>query len=269
MNQATVLPLPAPGSGPAPPVDRSQINAIVQSTVNLGKVDDVTSLIDSLNALINTNTIVATMLGDSRCVNDLGLGDLMKYLDKVVDLMLGLKDWCVNHPVVVGQIPSGPSRQPNILGVLINLGLSNLLTVLHVDLDVVTDVDLQGLVNSLVQLVVNLQTDSESTSLPASPLSTSLPESSSGPSNNSIQDPVNELVQATAYLIQFLMNANLLARVNALLNVSTLLGVNLGNLGLDKLVKQMDDIVNTALGVKSWCRNHGNYSVPSAVLESV
>ena len=279
--------LPAPGSGPAPPIDRNLINAIVQATADLLEAKNVASLINSLNVLINTNAVVTSTLGDCECVDDLGLGELVKDLDKVVDSTLGLKDWCADHPVVVGPIPSGPGTpspsggRPNILGIPIDLGLDNLLTLLGVDLstvsDVDVDVDLQGLVNSLVQLVAGLQTDStslpassSSTSLPESPSSTSLPETpsstslpgSSDPSNDSVQDLVATLVQATGYLLQSSTNADLLASVNAVLDVSTSLGVDLGDLGLDDLVKQVDDIVDTALGVKAWCGDNGNATSP-------
>jgi hypothetical protein len=245
-----VLPVPASRSGPPLSVDEHLVDAIVQATANLLNSADVSSLLDNLSVLIDINSLVASTLAGCDCVANLGLVKFMDSLNKVLGATLALKDWCAYHPVVVEQTPSGPQAgssssvpdpQPhgsnNILGIPIDLGLSDLLAALGLDVksNIDANVQLQDAVNSLVKLILDLQNDS--TSLPLSP-SSSL---------------VNAVVQATGSLLQSLTSFEFYSNVDALLKATARLGDALSvDLGLGHLANDVNDILNAALVVKSY-----------------
>lgn len=269
--------LAAPGRlpGPVPPIDENLVDAIIQATASLLKSAYVSSLLVNLNMLIDVNSLVASTLAGCGCVDDLGLAKFVEDLEKVIAATLATKDWCAHHPVVVGPSSgSGPSSNmpsphahghDDILGVPIDLGLEDLLTDLGLDVkgDVDTNVELQGFVNSLVQVVLDLQGDSAS--LPSSP---SLPpHPSTGPHDPHAvvsQGLVDAVIQATGSLLYSATDSELLSNVDALLKINAVLGNALSgcecvdDLGLGHLVEDVEQIVKAALAVKNWCNGHGS-----------
>jgi hypothetical protein len=258
-SPSIVLPVLASISVPLPPVDEHLVDAIIQATANLLQSAYVSSLLDNLSALIDVNSLVANTLAGCDCVEDLGLARFIENLNKVLAATLGVKDWCAHHPIVVGPTPSGSSSVPgphshghnDILGIPINLGLDDLLAALglNVKSNVDANVELQDAVNSLVQLVLNLQ--SGSTSLPQSPSSPSL---------------VDALVQATGSLLRSLTGPELLFNIDALLQTTASLGDTLSGdgLGLGHLAEDVNEILKATLGIKSWCGDHGYSASPDS-----
>jgi hypothetical protein len=282
-------PLPAPSSDshsialPVPVhrselahVDGSLVDAIVQATANLLKSANLSSLLNNINALITVNSLAANTLASCGCVDDLGLARVVENLEKVLAATLRLKDWCAHHPVVVGPTPS--SNVPGlhhghdgILGTPIDLGLNDLLAALGLDVNSNADADLelQGLVNVLVQLVLNLRDDS--TSLPPSPPSPSHTSTGThGPPAVVSQNLIDAILQATGSLLRSLTGPELLSSVDALLDINVSLGDVLSgcgcvdDLGLGHLVKDVEAIVKAALAVKNWCSDHGNPASPGS-----
>ena len=250
-------------------VDEKLVHAIVQATANLLKSAYLSSLLDNINALIDLSSLAVSTLTGCGCVDDLGLATLVKDLEKVMAATLGLKDWCAYHPVIVVPNTGPPSNAPphghdEILGTPIDLGLDSLLASLglNVDGNVDTNVELQGLVNVLVQLVLQLRNDS--TSLPPSPTSSS--HTSTGTHSPPMVislDGVDAMFQATGSLLQTLTGSELLSSVDTLLEITTSLGDTLSgcrcveDLGLGRLVKDVEEIVKAALAVKNWCVDQG------------
>jgi hypothetical protein len=266
-SPSIVLPIPERGVGPAPPVDENLVDAVVQATVNLVKSPDVSSLVHNLNVLINVNSFVTSTLQGCGCIDNLGLWNFVKDLEKVTAQTLAVKDWCAHYPVTVatrcesespGNVLS-PRSQSDILSIPIDL-----LAELRLDLkrDVDSNAELQSFVNALVQVVLNLQLDS--TSLPPSP--TPSPHHS----NSIYGSPpglglVHSVIQTTGALLQSSTYFELLSNVDALLDVNALLDDTLDeDLGLGHLVKYVQEITNAALAVKDWCGDHGHPTSPDS-----
>ncbi|KAF5381684.1 hypothetical protein D9615_005453 [Tricholomella constricta] len=180
--------------------------------------------------------------------------------------------------------PGSSSGTPAIdLHVPISLNLGDLLSSLGVNLtsDVDAVVDLNNLVEALVNIVINLQGHSSplppaitvpaphpsaSTSVPVPPyLSASQPAAQ--PSGTPSAPPITQglvvaIVHAAAGLLHSLTGADVLANVNILLSASGVLADALdgcgcvGPLGLQPLVQNVDELLNTLLAIHVWCQNH-------------
>lgn len=271
--------------GPAPaPVNQNLIDAIVRATVQLLQSATVNSLLGNLNALVDVTALVSSTLATCGCVDDFGLTGLVRDLENVVEAVLGVKSWCEDHPVVIapGSGPSatvpapgspGPASSPSTISVYIplNLGLDDLLATLG--LDVQGNVDLQGLVDGLVGLIADLQL--HSSSLPPAPSppgppspAPHVPSSPGSPLPPVDKGLIDEVLKVVANLLQSLTSAQLLANVNALINVNSLLGQALGgcdcvdSLGLAPLVKDVENILYALLDIKDLCNGDGAGGAP-------
>lgn len=284
-DDSTGLPAPPgipaiPGTDPTTlPIDRNLVDAILQALANLLASTRVLILLDNIDALVDITTVVASTLGEC---DSLELGTVVTDVKNILNASLGLQSWCSNHPVLVpspGTIPgslpappgpsnpsvpgsSHPTNPDSILGLPIDLGLGDLLASLGINLD--TNVTLQGLVNALVKLVVKLQDDlnilpapspSPRTHTPSPPHRTPIPLDKS---------LVDAIVNITGELLLSQTGDDILANIEALLNLSVDLGDALngcgciGDLGLEGLVKDVYRLVDRLLAIKHWCGDHAH-----------
>ncbi|KAG5645687.1 hypothetical protein DXG03_005525 [Asterophora parasitica] len=353
-NTPTTLPA-APNSPPIigiPPtvpstVDYGLIDCIVQAVVNLVSSPTVASLVGNVNVLVNVNAAVADLLGNCGCIDDMGLRGLLANLEAVINVALGIQDWCIHHPVGVPAphptdshlphstgtsvpvshssfphpsvshpatpLPSGipaPPAPPNELNDAIIVGLDQLLTGLlgalglgPVKATVIVDgIVGSGLAHSLNNVlnglgigpanviprggdpltgptIVNAQVDAElvaqirglvnlvlvvkngSSTLPTAPHG---PPVVPGPGATLPVDTnlVDAIVRATINLINsdtvssLLLNLDVLAQVNALVNGSLAGCGCVGNLGLEGLVRDIEVLLAAVLNVQNWCAHH-------------
>jgi hypothetical protein len=288
-DDSSTLPVPPPdspsisGTGfTTPPIDKNLVNAILDAVGDLVGSTHVSALLDNIDALVDVNAAVTSALGGCDCAGRLRLEKLMEDVEDLLNATLGLQSWCSDHPIVPhpGPAPSGPSNPPNPsnpsppsapgqgpspanpgndLGLPIDLQLGDLLASLGLNLD--ANVALQGLVQSLVDLVIKLQGNSNVLPVP-SPAHPAHPPTRPPPNHHLDQNLVGVVVQLTRDLLQSLTSDDLSAKVNALLDVSVILRDALNGCGcvrglvLENLVKNVDDILSRLLGIKRWCENH-------------
>ncbi|RDB26726.1 hypothetical protein Hypma_005394 [Hypsizygus marmoreus] len=272
-------------SNSPPHADANIVDIIVQAAIRLLESKTIDSLLESLGLLVKANEHARSALDGCECVDKLGLGQLVRDLDDVVEAALGVKRWCEQHPVIVG-VPTIPSShassdssssggRPDVdIHVPINIGLDDLLVALKLDvtLHVNSDKDLQGLVDALVHLVVKLLGDStslppsasSSSSGPSHPTSAPVPNPTTPHTHPITRNLVDAIVHATGNLIKSLTHGDLLVNVNALLDVTELLSHALSdcgcveNLGLGPLVKDVEHILDALLDIKKWDHDHHN-----------
>ncbi|KAG5637305.1 hypothetical protein H0H81_005048 [Sphagnurus paluster] len=282
-NSSSVLPAPHNGPGSHPtspentlPVDKNLVDAVVRATIKLLSVDTVSALQLSLDALVDVTALINTSLLGCGCVNELGLDGLLLDVQNLLAAVLNVQRWCADHPI----IPPTPSaslpaphasatnmpRPPSHAGDLhINLGLDDLLAALGLNLNSEVDalVDLNGLVNTLVGVVVSIQ--GHSSPLPPNPSPAphpSAPYPSGTPSTPITYGLVDAVVQATLNLVHSLTVAEVLANANILLGTSTTLLDALDHcgcvsrLGLGSLVSDVDKLLDILLKLNVWCREH-------------
>ena len=110
-------------------------NSIVNATLHILKATTVSSLVSSVDALVNANDLANSSLSDCECVSGLGLGTFVANLAQVANAALRMQDWCDTYPVANISATGSPSTgaspsNSNIGEVSIDLGLSNLLDLL-------------------------------------------------------------------------------------------------------------------------------------------
>ena len=93
---------PTSTSHPQDSVDPGLVANIVQATTDLLQSPTVNSLVTSTDQLINACTALANVFTGCDCVAYLGLDDAVEYLALITEAALGLKNWCVTNPIVVG-----------------------------------------------------------------------------------------------------------------------------------------------------------------------
>ncbi|KAG6860318.1 hypothetical protein C0995_012714 [Termitomyces sp. Mi166 len=283
---------PLPGSVP---VDGNLVTGIVQATLNLLNSGTVGELLYNLQVLVNVNALAQSSLAGCGCVDQLGLTELVKNVGALLAAVLNLQSWCAGHPVVVpsnphtsslptsttvsGHTPSltpglapipTPGPNSHLLDLVIDLGLGDLVSALTLGLtsNVNATADLDDLLNILVGVVVQIQ--NHSTSLPPASTTTSVLPAVAAPA---IPDPlgsplpltqgvINNIVQAVAVLLNSTTTADLLTNVNALLNLSGLLGGSMDHCGcidswgLHALEDDLNALLDALLTLHTWCQYH-------------
>ncbi|GLB41032.1 hypothetical protein LshimejAT787_0902470 [Lyophyllum shimeji] len=184
--------------------------------------------------------------------------------------------------------PSSPSPHPPTgdTHIPIDLGLGDLLASLGLGLNLSANVtalvDLNSLVNTLVNVVVSIQGHSSLLPPPPSPPSspssspqvspTPRPAPSGSPTPHThttlTQGLIDALLQATADLLQSPCEADLVVNVNALLNLTSHLVEGLdtcgcvGNLGLQPLVDDTNELLDAVLAISVWGQQHSGTGEP-------
>ncbi|KAG6879411.1 hypothetical protein C0992_002893 [Termitomyces sp. T32_za158] len=294
-GSAILPPVPYNSTGVPPmPIDGNLVTGIIQATLDLLNSGTVGELLDNLQVLVKVNTLVQSSLTRCGCVDQLGLGRLVKDVDVLLATVLNLQSWCANNPVVVPSKPhtssfptpttvSGHKPTPttglgpvpianpnsNLLDLVIDLGLDNLASALNVDLatNVNATVNLRDLLNVLVGVAVQIR--DHSTSLPPASTTIMTPPTvtapaTAGPLTSPVpltQGTINHIVQSVAILLNSTTTAKLLTDVNALLNVSGLLKESMDScrcvdsLGLHALEDDLNALLSALLTLRGWC-NH-------------
>ncbi|KAF8880541.1 hypothetical protein BD779DRAFT_1761943 [Infundibulicybe gibba] len=118
-------PLPPPSNASSlgsPPIDTRLTEVFVNALVSLSTAENVSSLVDEINATANLLASMSISLTGCDCVERLGL---THFSEEIIDLTakaLELQTWCNSHSVI--QFASGT---PLDLDLTIDLGLSTLL----------------------------------------------------------------------------------------------------------------------------------------------
>ncbi|KAF9465896.1 hypothetical protein BDZ94DRAFT_1296096 [Collybia nuda] len=272
-GSSAVLPSPGapiiPGSTPAiPSIDKSLVDTILQAVAHLLISTRVPILLDNINILGDVTVLVANTLRGCQCANQLGLETVVIDVANILNAILGLKIWCSGHiPAQTPGIPTEPPSPPNAgdtppvnsnstLGLPADLALGDLLPSLGVNLD--TNVALQGLVKTLVVLIIKLQDDSGSLPGP-SPIPSPLPHGTPIPLDRTVIDAI---VKLSGHLLLSQTVGDLLTTIDVILDTVVALGGALdrcgcvGNLGLEELLRDVEIVTKNLLVIKRWCKDH-------------
>ncbi|KIM43708.1 hypothetical protein M413DRAFT_387205 [Hebeloma cylindrosporum] len=134
---------PAPSSSqPSAATTSNEISALIgkitDAVGNLLNSATVSSLVESIDALLSSCNLLRSTLAKCGCVQGLGIDGLVQELDQLIDDVLSMQRWCKDHPVIAGgptspgngQQPPAISSSPDLPEQPIVIGLSSLLTAL-------------------------------------------------------------------------------------------------------------------------------------------
>ncbi|KAG6852977.1 hypothetical protein C0991_007754 [Blastosporella zonata] len=221
------------------PANTNLVVGILQATLNLCTSGTVGDFLHNLQVLLDVNTLVQNSLAGCGCVDQLGLAGLVK-----------------------------DSSGSPLLDVVINLGLGDLVSALTLGLTTDTNsiADLSVLLNTLVDVVLQIQT--HSTTLPPAPTPIA-PTASAHPSTSLLppsQGLIDDLLQEVALLLNSTIDSttteDILASVNGLLNLGGLLSDSMDHcgcvtsLGLEALEDDIDALLGALLTLHAWCEYH-------------
>ncbi|KAG6831537.1 hypothetical protein H0H92_009456, partial [Tricholoma furcatifolium] len=275
------LPSPAsPSSVPSSsmPVDSNLVTSIIQATFNLCTSGTVGDLLNNLQVLVDVNGVVKNTLTGCSCVDDLGLGALVTGIDNLLAAVLNAQSWCNNHPVIptpsptsstvlastaISGVPtSSPISQP--LDTVIHLDLDGLLSVLGLTVNTNSTTDLQGLLNTVVSIIANIQV--HSAPLPPPPATSTASTGDPSPSPVPLtQGLVADLLQSAAVLLNMntTTKAEILTNVKGLLNLCGVLAESMdhcgcvSSLGLEALENDVDALLDALLSLHALCNAPG------------
>lgn len=275
--------LAASSTSPSTTYALSLLNDINAATAGLIGSPTVGALLRHTDQLLDTNSLLKSLLATCGCVDDLGLSDLVQDLDALVAALANLRTWCDDHTVVSRPVTTAPlpsatatSEQPIIIppsSLLAGLGLkgksidtitallnggvvgstNNLLDALRLGTDHSHDVPVPSTNNSelrakltvFVQLVVKLQEDSAFLT-PQQGFSIS-------------SDLLTPLVKATANLLNSTTVSSLAVSLKEVivLSVASLQALDLcacvDKLGLKQFYQDLESVLDIASDAESLC----------------